>query len=167
MEVFVDHYIVLGLPSGEEGIKTSEKEITKAYRSKALKLHPDKSHDNPDAVNDFQRLQSSYEILKDENSRRDFDADLLIRIRQQKVKENRRRKMSEREERSYRTTMARVEEIKIMNMMHEREEIDRVRMMSAMEESKRMRRRYIPDDKTRARLMNNLMRNWTSQFFCA
>ncbi|MFS7993491.1 putative DnaJ domain, Chaperone J-domain superfamily [Helianthus anomalus] len=160
MEVFVDHYIVLGLPSGEEGIKTSEKEITKAYRSKALKLHPDKSRDNPDAVKDFQRLQSSYEILKDENSRRDFDADLLIRIRKQKVKENRRRKMSEREERSYRTTMARVEEIKIMNMMHEREreEIDRVRMMSAMEESKRMRRWYVLDDKTRARLMNNLMR---------
>ncbi|MFS7918919.1 putative DnaJ domain, Chaperone J-domain superfamily [Helianthus anomalus] len=163
MEVFVDHYIVLGLPSGEEGIKTSEKEITKAYRSKALKLHPDKSRDNPDAVNEFQRLQSSYEILKDENSRRDFDADLLIRIRQQKVKqrsnskENRRRKMFEREERSYRTTMARVEEIKIMNMMHEREEIGRVRMMSAMEESKRMRR-CVLDDKTRARLMNNLMR---------
>ncbi|CAG7895960.1 unnamed protein product [Brassica rapa] len=43
MEGFVDHYIVLGLPSGEEALKLSEKEITKAYKLKALVLHPDKT----------------------------------------------------------------------------------------------------------------------------
>ena len=32
MDVDVDHYNVLGLPSREEGAKLSEKEISKAYR---------------------------------------------------------------------------------------------------------------------------------------
>ncbi|CAK9186014.1 unnamed protein product [Ilex paraguariensis] len=32
MDIEVDHYAVLGLPSGEEGFKLSEKEISKAYR---------------------------------------------------------------------------------------------------------------------------------------
>lgn len=43
----MDHYIVLGLPSAEEGLKLSEKEISKTYRLKALELHPDKRPDDP------------------------------------------------------------------------------------------------------------------------
>ncbi|WZY79484.1 hypothetical protein YC2023_025868 [Brassica napus] len=38
MKGFVDHYI---LSSGEEALKLSEKEMSKAYKLKALNLHPD------------------------------------------------------------------------------------------------------------------------------
>ncbi|KAI3997936.1 hypothetical protein MKX01_021444 [Papaver californicum] len=38
----IDHYVVLGLPSGEQGAKLSDAAIIKAYKTKALELHPDK-----------------------------------------------------------------------------------------------------------------------------
>lgn len=86
MGVFVDHYIILGFPSGVEGPKVSNVEIKKAYRIKALELHPDKRCDHPNAVADFQQLQASYEILKDENTRKVFDDDLMLRVKQQQRK---------------------------------------------------------------------------------
>ncbi|CAL5393817.1 unnamed protein product [Camellia sinensis] len=79
MDDEVNHYIVLGLPSGEEGIKLSEKEITKAYRKKALELHPDKRRDNHNAHSDIQQLNASYAILKDETARKPFDEQDLKR----------------------------------------------------------------------------------------
>ncbi|GFY89837.1 DNAJ heat shock N-terminal domain-containing protein [Actinidia rufa] len=66
MDVQVDHYIILGLPSGAERAQISEKEITKAYRKKALELHPDKRPDDRNAHSDILQLNASYEILKDE-----------------------------------------------------------------------------------------------------
>ncbi|XP_057495762.1 uncharacterized protein LOC130780773 [Actinidia eriantha] len=83
MDVQVDHYIILGLPSGAEGAHISEKEITKAYRKKALELHPDKRPDDRNAHYDILQLNASYEILKDEKVRKLFDD--LLRIRQDKV----------------------------------------------------------------------------------
>ncbi|THG08784.1 hypothetical protein TEA_016933 [Camellia sinensis var. sinensis] len=83
MDDEVNHYIVLGLPSGEEGIKLSEKEITKAYRKKALELHPDKRRDNHNAHSDIQQLNASYAILKDERARKSFDD--LLRIKHEKI----------------------------------------------------------------------------------
>ncbi|CAH9138216.1 unnamed protein product [Cuscuta epithymum] len=72
-----DHYSVLGLPSGEEGSKLSQKVIRKAYYVKAMVLHPDKrpadSHSAAAAHRDFQKLLNSYEILKEERSRKRFD----------------------------------------------------------------------------------------------
>lgn len=103
MDVDVDHYKVLGLPSGEEGAKLSEKEISKAYKLKALELHPDKRPDDPDAHANFQKLKSSYEILKDEKARKLFDD--LLKIKREKEKrlvqqDGRKRKMrSDLEER--------------------------------------------------------------------
>lgn len=99
----MDHYIVLGLPSGEEALKLGEKEISKAYRSKALDLHPDKRPDDPDAHENFQRLKTSYEVLKDEKARKLFDD--LLRIKREKeqkksqVDSRRRKMMSDLEER--------------------------------------------------------------------
>ncbi|CAO2815651.1 unnamed protein product [Amaranthus hypochondriacus] len=78
----IDHYLVLGLSSGEEGAKFTEKDIAKAYRKKALELHPDKTKD-PDAPAKFQNLQISYEILKNPSSRKEFDE--LLRIRREKL----------------------------------------------------------------------------------
>lgn len=96
MEVEVNHYGVLGLPSGDEGAKLTEKEISKAYKFKALELHPDKRPDDPNAHANFQKLKSSYEILKDEKARKLFDD--LLRIKREKherqsQQDSKRRKM--------------------------------------------------------------------------
>ncbi|KAL6146721.1 hypothetical protein ACLB2K_057399 [Fragaria x ananassa] len=77
MKVESDHYRVLDLPSGKEGIKLNDKQITKAYRRKALQLHPDKRPNDPNANAKFQRLQSSYATLMDPHARRVFNASLL------------------------------------------------------------------------------------------
>ncbi|KAH7690071.1 Molecular chaperone (DnaJ superfamily) domain-containing protein [Dioscorea alata] len=75
-EEFVDHYLMLCLPSGEEGSKLSLKQIEKAYREQSLKRHPDKRPNDPDATADFQRLTISYETLRDISSRDIFDSRL-------------------------------------------------------------------------------------------
>ncbi|KAF3457754.1 hypothetical protein FNV43_RR02413 [Rhamnella rubrinervis] len=78
MDMDVDHYSVLGLPSGEEGAELTEIEISRAYKAKALELHPDKRPHDPDAHSNFQKLKSSYDILKDEKARKLFDHLLKI-----------------------------------------------------------------------------------------
>ncbi|KAK6143352.1 hypothetical protein DH2020_023700 [Rehmannia glutinosa] len=103
MDVEADHYAVLGLPSGEEGASLSEQEINKAYRSKARELHPDKRRDDPNAHADFLKLQNSYEVLKNEKTRKLFDD--LLRVKKEKLhrqgqQDSKRRKMmSDLEER--------------------------------------------------------------------
>ncbi|VVB15705.1 unnamed protein product [Arabis nemorensis] len=100
MEDFVDHYKVLGLPSGEEALKLSVNQISKAYRLKALDLHPDKRPDDPHAHEKFQKLKTSYEVLKHEKTRKLFDS--LLRIqheKQDKIGSKRRKMMSDLEKR--------------------------------------------------------------------
>ncbi|KAK4722196.1 hypothetical protein R3W88_012429 [Solanum pinnatisectum] len=71
MDIEVDHYTALDLASGEEGTKLSEIDISKAYRKKALELHPDQRPDDPiNAHFNFQKLKASYDILKDEKKRK-------------------------------------------------------------------------------------------------
>lgn len=137
MEMEVDHYAILGLPTGEEGAKLSEKEISKAYRSKALELHPDKRLNDPNAHENFQKLKTSYEILKDEKARKLFDD--LLRVKREKLQRQsqqnskRRKMMSDLEERERAafspdpTTKARDEEEIIARKL--REEIARIRAM--------------------------------------
>ncbi|KAL2469270.1 DNAJ heat shock N-terminal domain-containing protein [Forsythia ovata] len=55
----------------------------KAYRSKALELHPDKRGDDLNAHADFQKLLTSYEFLKDEKARKLFDS--LTRVKREKL----------------------------------------------------------------------------------
>lgn len=83
-----DHYANLGLPSGEEGAKLSLKEIERAYKIKARECHPDKRRDDPAATAAFQRLVSSFEILKDEAARKALD-DLLRARRERLLRESR------------------------------------------------------------------------------
>ncbi|PWA76303.1 hypothetical protein CTI12_AA235850 [Artemisia annua] len=92
MGVFTDHYIILGLPSGKKGTKVSMDEIKQAYRIKALELHPDKRGDDPNAVAEFQQLQASYEILKDEETRKAFDDDLIRRLKHQELEKERKQR---------------------------------------------------------------------------
>ncbi|KAK9930451.1 hypothetical protein M0R45_027488 [Rubus argutus] len=85
MNVEEDHYSALGLPSGEEGAKLTEKEITEAYRAKALELQRDKRPNSPHVHANFQRLDTAYGILKNESSRKVFDQ----RLRDQREKHRR------------------------------------------------------------------------------
>ncbi|MCE5166716.1 hypothetical protein HAX54_024963 [Datura stramonium] len=88
MDTEIDHYAVLDLPSGEEGVKLTEKDISKAYRKKALELHPDKRLD--DSINahlNFQKLKISYEILKNEKKRKLFHEKIMIQRQLQQQKQ--------------------------------------------------------------------------------
>ncbi|KAL5725667.1 hypothetical protein ACHQM5_008786 [Ranunculus cassubicifolius] len=73
----INHYEVLGLPSDKTSILLTQNDITKAYRSKALELHPDKCPNDPQASTKFQNLKSSYEILINPNTRKIVDNNLL------------------------------------------------------------------------------------------
>ena len=63
-----DYYKVLGLEKTASG-----KDIKKAFRRLALQYHPDKNKD-PDAEERFREIAEAYEILSDENKRRQYDA---------------------------------------------------------------------------------------------
>ncbi|KAI3838624.1 hypothetical protein MKX03_030390, partial [Papaver bracteatum] len=71
-----DHYAVLGLPSGDPRVKITDADIKKSYKTKARELHPDKRPNGPNANINFEKLQTSYDILKDEIKRKCVD-DLL------------------------------------------------------------------------------------------
>jgi DnaJ family protein C protein 5 len=65
-------YLILGVE------KTADSEqIKKAYRKKALRLHPDKNHDNPDKAKleaEFKELNRANKILSDEQLRPIYDS---------------------------------------------------------------------------------------------
>ncbi|MCB1106944.1 MAG: molecular chaperone DnaJ [Chlamydiia bacterium] len=63
-----DYYEVLGLSKG-----ASSDEIKKAYRKLALKYHPDKNADNPDAEKKFKEVSEAYEVLSDDKKRQIYD----------------------------------------------------------------------------------------------
>ncbi|XP_065833577.1 dnaJ homolog subfamily C member 17-like [Oscarella lobularis] len=51
----------------------SEKDITKSYRKRALKCHPDKNPDDKRAAEEFQRLSRIFTILTDKAARAAYD----------------------------------------------------------------------------------------------
>jgi molecular chaperone DnaJ len=63
-----DYYEVLGV-SKDAG----QDEIKKAYRKRAMKFHPDRNKENPEAEEKFKEASEAYEVLRDQQQRQRYD----------------------------------------------------------------------------------------------
>lgn len=71
------YYQILGVSPN-----ASSEDIKLQYRKLALKLHPDKNRDDPNATEKFQELQEAYEVLSDAERRTAYDqnSDFILRV---------------------------------------------------------------------------------------
>ncbi len=63
-----DYYEILGVDKS-----AGQDEIKKAYRKIAIKFHPDKNPDNPEAEDKFKEAAEAYEILSNQEKRQRYD----------------------------------------------------------------------------------------------
>ncbi|NJN25101.1 MAG: molecular chaperone DnaJ [Cyclobacteriaceae bacterium] len=63
-----DYYEILGV-----GKSATKEELKKAYRKIAIKYHPDKNPDNPEAEEKFKEAAEAYEVLYDDQKRAQYD----------------------------------------------------------------------------------------------
>lgn len=64
-----DYYEVLGVAKGAR-----QEDVKRAYRKLALKWHPDKNPDNPEAEERFKEASEAYSVLGDRQKRAEYDA---------------------------------------------------------------------------------------------
>ncbi|XP_008113693.2 dnaJ homolog subfamily C member 10 [Anolis carolinensis] len=63
-----DYYSLLGISK-----EATSREIRQAFKKLALKLHPDKNQNDPEAHDNFLKINRAYEVLKDEDLRKKYD----------------------------------------------------------------------------------------------
>jgi molecular chaperone DnaJ len=63
-----DYYKILGVPRN-----ASDADLKKSYRRLAMKFHPDRNKDNPDAEEQFKQAKEAYEVLSDPKKRSAYD----------------------------------------------------------------------------------------------
>lgn len=63
-----NYYDILGVDK-----KCSKDDIKKKYRSLAMKYHPDKNPGDKSAEDQFKKITEAYEVLSDENRRKQYD----------------------------------------------------------------------------------------------
>lgn len=63
-----DYYDILGVPRGADAAQ-----IKKAYRELAVKYHPDRNPDNPEAETRFKEASEAYQVLSDPEKRQTYD----------------------------------------------------------------------------------------------
>lgn len=63
-----NYYEILGVSRNSSG-----KDIKKAYYQLAKKYHPDTNKNDPNASKKFQEVSEAYEVLSDENKRKEYD----------------------------------------------------------------------------------------------
>ncbi len=64
-----NYYRILGVAEN-----ATQDEIKKAYRKLALKYHPDRNRNNPEAEEKFKQITEAYEVLSDPQKRAQYDA---------------------------------------------------------------------------------------------
>ena len=67
------HYEILGVKQTAD-----EEEIKRAFRSRALRVHPDRNPGDPRAAAKFNRVNEAYEVLSDPDRRRAYDIALAL-----------------------------------------------------------------------------------------
>lgn len=63
-----DYYELLGVDRDADS-----REIRKAFKKLALTMHPDKNPDDPEAQEKFVQVKQAYEVLKDQDKRKQYD----------------------------------------------------------------------------------------------
>ncbi|KAJ2373062.1 hypothetical protein IW150_003808 [Coemansia sp. RSA 2607] len=137
MDNEIDFYKLLGVE-----IDVGDKELTKAYRVKALQYHPDKNRDNPEASKLFHDIKSAYDLLTDPKRRAEYDEKLRAQIakrqRQSAISSHRKRMKSELEEEE--RTARQVREAERLRQQTIHQEAARFRREAQMHEERHDRR---------------------------
>ena len=63
-----DFYKVLGVERG-----ASDEDLKKAYRTLAMKYHPDRNKDDPTAEAKFKEISEAYDVMKDPQKKAAYD----------------------------------------------------------------------------------------------